>query len=423
MKIVLHYRLTEKRICLILFAFLLLSRASITTTVNFVPLNTTVVQVLYSGCMFALYTFKKIKKRENFGTLHISTFLSLFLIIYIYLFGKVFINQELAQYTSGIFMRQSLFLMVVFSTVAVAYVFRIFDQILLVAYYVFSFILVFQFVTNISDIALLNVATVFNDSERTRVTYGFSHYNALGAFCVCYIIMWIFLWQRNKLPFSKKWFNYIILTISVVMLFGSASRNAISGFVVFFLFFAFMKLKESSVGRRIRFFIECFIIDSLILFFSYGWTRLSFTDLLNQSNRETLFEVALPTFLKSGRTLIGLGLASSEIYGLNQTPYKTYWLDNSYIYVLVASGYAGFLIYICMIVLLFVGLMRIKDRKLKRTFLSLAIMYMYSALFETTLFWAGVMQNYIYMILFLLALSGYFSLRDSRDSEEFAQSL
>ena len=51
MKKLLYTRITEKTIALFLFAFLLLSRASITTTVNFVPLNTTVVQVAYSGCM------------------------------------------------------------------------------------------------------------------------------------------------------------------------------------------------------------------------------------------------------------------------------------------------------------------------------------------------------------------------------------
>lgn len=89
MKKLLYTRITEKTIALFLFAFLLLSRASITTTVNFVPLNTTVVQVAYSGCMFMLYAFEKIKRNEKFGTFHISTFLSILLAVYIVIFGKV----------------------------------------------------------------------------------------------------------------------------------------------------------------------------------------------------------------------------------------------------------------------------------------------------------------------------------------------
>ena len=409
MKKLLYTRITEKTIALFLFAFLLLSRASITTTVNFIPLNTTVVQVAYSGCMFMLYAFEKIKRNEKFGTFHISTFLSILLAVYIVVFGKVFINPPLAQYTNGIFMRQTLFLLVVFSTVAVICVYHLFDGVLLTAYYVFSFIILFQFLTNITDIAQLNVATVFNDSERARVTYGFSHYNALGAFCICYLMIWIILRKRDRMPFGNKWINYLTLLVSVIMLFGSASRNAISGFIIFSLCYLFMMLRESKIGQRVRFFVECAIAIIVVLFFSYGLTGLSFSDLLNQSNRETLLEVALPTFLKSGRMVVGLGLASNEIYGLNQTPYKTYWLDNSYVYVLITSGYLGCVFYVTMIIILFVGLNRVANHALRKVFLSLAIMYMYSAMFEPTLLWAGVMQNYIYMIIFLVALSGFFN--------------
>jgi len=386
MKKLLYTRITKKTIALFLFAFLLLSRASITTTVNFVPLNTTVVQVAYSGCMFMLYAFEKIKRNEKFGTFHISTFLSILLAVYIVIFGKVYINPPLAQYTNGIFMRQTLFLLVVFSTVAVTCVYHLFDGVLLTAYYVFTFIILFQFLTNITDIAQLNVATVFNDSERARVTYGFSHYNALGAFCICYLMIWIILRKRGQMPFGNKWINYLTLLVSVIMLFGSASRNAISGFIIFSLCYLFMVLRESKIGQRVRFFVECTIAIIVVLFFSYGLTGLSFSDLLNQSNRETLLEVALPTFLKSGRMVVGLGLASNEIYGLNQTPYKTYWLDNSYIYVLITSGYLGCVFYVIMTIILFVGLNRVANHALRKIFLSLAIMYMYSAMFETTLF-------------------------------------
>ena len=63
----------------------------------------------------------------------------------------------------------------------------------------------------------------------------------------------------------------------------------------------------------------------------FGDSRVSLDGLLLDSNRMTLFSVALPTFFKSNRTWIGLGLASGEIYGQNLTPYKTYWLDNGYI--------------------------------------------------------------------------------------------
>lgn len=72
-----------------------------------------------------LYAFEKIKRNEKFGTFHISTFLSILLAVYIVIFGKVYINPPLSQYTNGIFMRQTLFLLVVFSTVAVTCVYHL----------------------------------------------------------------------------------------------------------------------------------------------------------------------------------------------------------------------------------------------------------------------------------------------------------
>ena len=109
------------------------------------------------------------------------------------------------------------------------------------------------------------------------------------------------------------------------------------------------------------------------------------------------------------RFLLAVFLSFVGIVLFAQTPYKTYWLDNSYIYVLITSGYLGCVFYVIMTIILFVGLNRVANHALRKIFLSLAIMYMYSAMFETTLFWAGVMQNYIYMIIFLVALSGCFN--------------
>ena len=70
--------------------------------------------------------------------MHWSTALSALLIIYIILFGAIFVNPPLAQYTDGILLRQMLFLMIVFSTVSVTVAYRLFDKMLLTAFYTFS---------------------------------------------------------------------------------------------------------------------------------------------------------------------------------------------------------------------------------------------------------------------------------------------
>ena len=170
-----RFHITQEKLCMILFAFILLSRASITTEFNYVPLNTTAVQTFYSLSMLGLYVSKKISTKK-IGTMHWSTALSALLIIYIILFGAIFVNPPLAQYTNGILLRQMLFLMIVFSTVSVTVAYRLFDKMLLTAFYTFSFILFFQFATHITDLGLLNPLTVFSDSSRVRADYGFSHY-------------------------------------------------------------------------------------------------------------------------------------------------------------------------------------------------------------------------------------------------------
>lgn len=403
-----RFHITQEKLCMILFAFILLSRASITTEFNYVPLNTTAVQTFYSLSMLGLYVSKKISTKK-IGTMHWSTALSALLIIYIILFGAIFVNPPLAQYTNGILLRQMLFLMIVFSTVSVTVAYRLFDKMLLTAFYTFSFILFFQFATHITDLGLLNPLTVFSDSSRVRVDYGFSHYNALGAFCACHIIIWMILKARHLIPFKHNILNVIVLLISVLMLLGSASRNAISSLIVYAICYGFMSLKETPNRRYFKLLLECLLLLFLFVFFVAGASNIPLTDLLNQSNRETLFEVALPTFFSSTRTMIGLGLASNEIYGMNLTPYPTYWLDNSYVYVLVTTGFIGIILYILMILVLFIGLRHVQLRAMRKHTISLTIMCLYSALFETTLFWAGVMQNYVYLLILLVAISGYFN--------------
>ena len=127
---------------------------------------------------------------------------------------------------------------------------------------------------------------------------------------------------RHLIPFKHNILNVIVLLISVLMLLGSASRNAISSLIVYAICYGFMSLKETPNRRYFKLLLECLLLLFLFVFFVAGASNIPLTDLLNQSNRETLFEVALPTFFSSTRTMIGLGLASNEIYGMNLTPYQ-----------------------------------------------------------------------------------------------------
>jgi hypothetical protein len=100
-------------------------------------------------------------------------------------------------------------------------------------------------------------------------------------------------------------------------------------------------------------------------------------------------------FLQSGKTVLGLGYASTVAYAEGLTPYTTHWLDNGYIYYLVTTGFAGFAVILsgvgCMGFIVFRQKMLPHGKRLIAVF----CVYLYIALLEATLFQSGVIVNYI----------------------------
>lgn len=189
------------------------------------------------------------------------------------------------------------------------------------------------------------------------------------------------------------------------MLLGSASRS--NFWLNCFSLIEFYFSLEKYVFRKVyKFIIQISIVGIVLIMALFGDSRVSLDGLLLDSNRMTLFSVALPTFFKSNRTWIGLGLASGEIYGQNLTPYKTYWLDNGYIYTLITSGYIGITIYVALIILFLISYWKLKKQNNSMGILAIATfsMYLFSALFETTLFNGGVLLNYLLLPVFLILL-------------------
>ena len=200
------------------------------------------------------------------------------------------------------------------------------------------------------------------------------------------------------------------------MLLGSASRNAIFGLIVFGLIEFYFSLEQYAFRKVYKFIIQVSIFIIVLMMALFGDNSVSLNGLLLDSNRLTLFSVALPTFFKSNRTWIGLGLASGEIYGQNLTPYKTYWLDNGYIYTLITSGYIGIAIYVILIILFLFNYWKLKNRNNAMGVLAIATfsMYLFSALFETTLFNGGVLLNYLLLPIFLMLLDNRFMIENRK---------
>ena len=385
----------------ILYGMLLLSRIYAIANVYTFPVDSATVQMLYVVIILLL---AMVKEKRYIISKRITEFKIAILLLagYLILFGFVFVNPLMAKYTSSIVLRQGLFLAVVISTALFACRNKLLSELIVTSFWTVAIVLCYQFVTNIEDVAKINVMTVFSVSGRSRANFGLGHYNFLGMLCTCEIVLGAWLLKLRKKQKTVFW----VMVLSVVMLLGTASRNAIFSLLAFALIGFYFNLDRYPMKKTYKFLVKLFI-GILVLFAAVmGNDSFSIEAILKDSNRMTLFDVALPTFFGSSRTWTGLGLASGEIYGRNLTPYKTYWLDNGYIYTLIASGYIGAIIYLALIILFLRKFWLIKKKT--RTIGTLAsatfYMYLFTALFETSLFNGGVLLNYLWIPIFLVML-------------------
>lgn len=387
----------------IFYSLLLLSRIYVIAGVYKLPMDPSLIQVGYVGVLI-MVAIVQIKENNYKIKKHLKTMYaaSLLLIGYWAIFGFVFVNPPMEQYTKGMVLRQGLFLATVIVTALFAYRNNYFVEVISASFWTIAVVLLFQFITNINDVTQIDISNILNISSRSRVNFGLGHYNYLGILCSYEIILGIWI-RKFK---NKNKLSLFIIALASIMLLGSASRNAIFSLIVFSLIVFYFSLEKYVFRKVYKFIIQISSVGIVLIMALFGDSGVSLDGLLLDSNRMTLFSVALPTFFESNRTWIGLGLASSEIYGQNLTPYKTYWLDNGYIYTLITSGYIGITIYVVLITLFLISYWKLKKQNNSMGILAIATfsMYLFSALFETTLFNGGTLLNYLLLPVFLILL-------------------
>lgn len=328
---------------------------------------------------------------------------SVALLTYLFLFCKIFVNPLMDQYASQMLKRQGMFVVLVIMTAWIIREYYLFDQALKAMFISVSVVLFIQFVTNISDLQFLNIASIMKGTGRTRGNFGFGHYNTLGGLCVYNIFVGLLIKKRAQ---RRMKFDVIIgfsIALSVLMMLVSASRSSLSGLLIYICLYFYLNIESKKLGRRSLNFIKILIVCVIVLFIAFN-LNVSYEYLLTESNRVALFDVSLPVFFKSGREWIGLGYVPPEAYGMGLTPYNTNWLDNGYIYTLVATGYIGCAIYLIAIVTIAIKIYKQSRSKIGSNMICIFVVYLYTALFETTLF-MGTIPNYICVILILVYTS------------------
>ena len=400
---------TKRQLLIIIsFAVMFTSRVLVISGNYTMPIDATLIQFIYLGIVVVLGAFKERKVLIS-KKLSESVIISMALIIHVVLFTCIFVNPSMSEYASQMLHRQGMFVLIVVFSAWILGKYNLFDVFLKTVFLTLSIILLIQFVTHISDLQYLNITSVMSSTARTRGNFGFGHYNTLGGVCVCNILISHLIQNRKNVGIVFKRLIPPFVLLSITMLLVTASRSAISGLGIYICLYLFLNLEIKRLGKRTIRFLKLFLAFLMIMLVVSN-LGISFESFLFESNRLTLFNVALPTFFKSGRTMLGLGYAPTEVYGLNQTPYLTYWLDNGYIYTLITTGYVGSIIYIIALCAILKNLRRLYKCSIGKNMICIFVVYLYSAFFEATLF-TGTIQNYVYMILFLIYGSKYFSER------------
>ena len=86
--------------------------------------------------------------------------------------------------------------------------------------------------------------------------------------------------------------------LMLLMLLGSASRNSVTGILIFVLVEIYLNLEKYALGKIYKNFIKIIIVMAVFIIGFWGMSGISIENLLIESNRMTLFSVALPTFFK-----------------------------------------------------------------------------------------------------------------------------
>lgn len=161
------------------FSIMFISRVLVISGNYTLPVDATLIQIIYLAIVTTMGILKDrkilISKKPSE-----SAVVSIALLMYVVLFTCVFVNPVMSKYATQMLQRQGLFVLIVVFSAWIIGKYKLFDAFLKIVFISLSTILFIQFVTHISDLQYLNIASVMSSAGRTRGNFGFGHYNTLG---------------------------------------------------------------------------------------------------------------------------------------------------------------------------------------------------------------------------------------------------
>lgn len=355
---------------------------------------------LYYGSsivLIAWIVFIKIKT-QNFLKRGSFLFWGSAFCVYLILFGKILVNENLKSLTAFTFNAMAVFYILVF--IMAAYIDNEHKKNMFVKV---SF---WTLVVGVFFSALINwdgklqgtelISNIFQGYTRERSAFGFYHPNTVANIALCVIILSAYLMKENG---RKK--HYIVIdAFMIYIILAASSRTTLSAVILFLILVLYETLLKKIRNKNERRFwtVILSIIVILLLMFS---SENGIEGLFKLSNRSYNFIYNIPVLANSGRLMIGLGLiGSGEFYQLAQ--YNTFFVDNYFLYILMSTGVIGllfivsFMIYLCK--RLFVGSSNVP---MKRLTLIVFIVNVFASLGETCFMYPSFASCFVYTTLYI----------------------
>lgn len=147
------------------------------------------------------------------------------------------------------------------------------------------------------------------------------------------------------------------------------------------------------------FITGCVIILVLMDYYNVS----SIKDLMRYSGRMVAFN-GIETMFQDGKYMFGYGLTNkTDFLTYAYRTGKTFVMDSSYIYYIVHSGIIGFSIMLLIIISLISRMFKVKTKEisLKRYIIAASFMFLFTGLFETTVFYVGMPVSLVFTTICL----------------------
>ena len=396
-----NYQQMFKTIFLAFFSFVFLTRILILTenyTWTLDPVRLQIIYLIATTLMMITARGGRIRLIQGKFWLVMIPF-----VIHTLLWGTVFLDDTFADLIITHFRSQIMFAVMVLITTLAVHQFDARKEFLKCCYYTLVATMIYFFVTNISELDLSNLANIMTAKDRTRTSFGFGHYNTLGACCVCSMLLWNIFRKEHKAALMKI-IDALIIVVVIVMLLSCASRSALTSLVVYAVVYYAWRIGETQ-SKKVHSTIKVLCGFAVVLVVLWTFLEVDYMEMLSVAQRALIFTHTLPMFFATDKIWFGLGYASNVAYATNQTPYQTYWMDNAFAYYLVTTGIVGVTILVYAAVVLGKELYKRVNLPLGKEAFGAFWVYLYVSMFELAFFNSGVIVSYVYLSWFLLHIA------------------